>query len=171
VSLPIEHKLETDLVAVVLASEVIAGNPPLNRARFGDVTAFDLEAPFLMATLNYVERTIEISLRDRRPILQGGTTTPAPTDSTPLPAGGIVIPKEAETPPTKEVESPFALTETGETFAPIEKGETTVTDQPRIITVEKDVVTTATNERTYRVRWWAVPASSDVAAGRVDVTK
>lgn len=78
----ISHRLEEGLVAILLAEEDrqrlqdgegIRLSPVNATARFGDFAAFDNDAPFLMAIVDYAQKSIQISLKDRRQI-QGSDT-------------------------------------------------------------------------------------------------
>lgn len=134
----IPYGLESESVAVVLAEERAkairsAEGPtvaPTNYVgRFGDVFGFDPEAPFLMAEVDYTQKTLQISLKDRRtgPRVSSGAN----------PAG------ESEL----RFASPGSLTASGET-------EPTRAIDP---TAEPPSIYTP-GERTYRIRWWAIPA-------------
>jgi hypothetical protein len=150
---PIPHNLESGVVAVILAEEMEGGLPTDARiisaavggARFGDTTDFFLDAPFLMADVDYGQRTLRISLRDRR---QGVRATSGPSSPSLSPAGETDFTFARETATREEIEA-SAFREPAETFAPSGELLPTEPDGPIII---------STDARNYRIRWWAVPA-------------
>lgn len=142
-----EHGLESGLVAVVLAeedvdilqtAEAIKAAPVNPTARFGDFTAFDDEAPFLMASVDYARRTVQISLKDRREGSQLDTT--------------VMLTDE---PGKLSDESSFR-------FAParafIPSGEVDPTDVKEPSGIVPREIFPNPDGRTYKVRWWAIPA-------------
>jgi hypothetical protein len=152
----IPHGLETELVAVVMALEDFDGARS-NLARFGDIAAFDEEAPFLMATLSYPQRAIQISLKDRRLLQRGGATT-------------ALVEPSGKTETTFELRE-FELRE-AVAVTPIQPGEkveassqpieTTTPRQPiDVVATPIKPVVAAPAERTYKVRWWAIPENRD----------
>jgi hypothetical protein len=149
----ISHGLDTGAVAVVLAESlefagrVTAGglklHPTAGVGRFGDITAFFAESPFLMAEVDYGQRTLLISLKDRRQgrvesdtaikLAEGSDFSVAPTDATAAPRGETDLSGSTES--ARLIQPAESLTPEGEIiFGP-------------------DV-------RTYIIRWWAVPASA-----------
>lgn len=141
---PIPHNLESGLVAVVLAEEAV-GLPTgegiidtlAGTARFGDFTDFFPDAPFLMADVDYGQRTLRVSLKDRR---QGERAAPGPTLS---PAGEAVYTL------AREMFEASGIRET-EFIAP--SGDFIPTEPEGGIIINSGA-------RNYRVRWWAIPAS------------
>jgi hypothetical protein len=141
----ISHKLESGQVAVVLAQEELGGlhlaggsmSNPLNvTARFGDVTAFSEDAPSLMAEVDSAQQTIRISLKDRR---QGSRLNAKVTltDESEFRFAATVEatpPGETETAGIKDPSGALPPPETGGGIIAEPEG------------------------RTYRVRWWAIPA-------------
>lgn len=147
----ISHKLDSGLVAVVLAEEEagelqsaaafrLGAQGP--GARFGDVIAFDEGAPFLMAIVDYTQKTIQIKLRDRRPRSQTATVIESPDESALrfAPAGEATTGGEFER--TAERESSGFISPTGSLVPPETEG-TGIIINP--------------TARTYRIRWWAIP--------------
>ncbi|HEX7317678.1 MAG TPA: hypothetical protein VF297_27495 [Pyrinomonadaceae bacterium] len=148
----IAHRLESGLVAVVLAEEEPDGIQSASgirlsalslNARFGDITAFDDDAPFLMSIVDYTQKTIQIKLRDRRPRLEPETFL-KPEDE-----GGFRFAASGEaaliggTEPPADKESSEFISPTGTLIPPGTEGTGIILDP---------------NARTYRVRWWAIPA-------------
>lgn len=145
----IAHRLDAELVAVIVAEEVQEGlhdaeggrlNALDANAKFGDVTAFLNEAPFLMAEVDYGQKTIQISLKDRR---LGTKREPAVIEE----GGGFkfIATKTFDQP--GETESSAAKEPSG--FIPPTGISPSGTGGDIIL--EPDA-------RTYRIRWWAIPA-------------
>jgi hypothetical protein len=142
------HGLESGMVAVVLAEEVqgslreVSGvtRPTVvnTSAIFGDITAFSDEAPFLMAQADYFAKAIQISLKDRRPPRDGGTAFQPQGESS------LKLAPAEEATPTPEA-APPPETETAGFVAP-SGGE------------DGGIIVSNPDARTYRVRWWAIPA-------------
>ena len=137
----IAHRLETGQVAVILAEEEQVGlqtaegfklNPLNTTARFGDVNAFVAEAPFLMAEVDNGQRTIQISLKDRRE--KSDTIARLPDEN------NMFIPTRTSDQPGENDPSGF-IVPTG-TLPPPETEGGIIIDPGR----------------TYRIRWWAIPA-------------
>lgn len=148
----IAHKQETALVAVVLAEEVAGGiqsaegfrlNAQSLDARFGDIAVFDEAAPFLMATVDYTQKSLQIKLRDRRPRSQVETIIKTPDDAGFRFASAGETAKVGETERTAEKESAGFISPTGTLVPPEPEGTGIIIDP---------------NARTYRIRWWAIPA-------------
>ncbi|MFL6332147.1 MAG: hypothetical protein ACJ754_02280 [Pyrinomonadaceae bacterium] len=147
----IAHRLDSTLVAVILAQEVAedirsAGgvkSSALNTAaRFGDVTEFDIEAPFLMAEVDYGQKAIQISLKDRRQDSRFNAGVKlADEGDLKFAASDTAAPRE-ETDVSGTKETPGLIAPTVD-FAPSGTGDDAVFDP---------------NARTYRIRWWAIPA-------------
>jgi hypothetical protein len=151
ISTLIAHRLDSPTVAVVLAEEKLEGlqsaggvrlNPSNATARFGDITAFDDEAPFLMAEADFGQKTIQIRLKDRRQDSRFNTSVKL----------------------TDEGESKFAPSdaavprvETDVSRANDPSGFIAPTGMPAPSTTGGDIVFDP-NARSYRIRWWAVPA-------------
>ena len=146
----IAHRLDAELVAVIVAEEVQEGlhdaegfrlDPSNATTRFGDVTAFVAEAPFLMAEVDYGQKTIQISLRDRRQGTKRDTNVTLEED------GGFkfiatrTFDQPGETEPSAAKEPSGFIAPTG--ISPSGTGGD--------IILEPDA-------RTYRIRWWAIPA-------------
>ncbi|MET0648083.1 MAG: hypothetical protein ABW208_15815, partial [Pyrinomonadaceae bacterium] len=156
----IAHRLDHGVVAVILAEEELEGiqtpralaEPPPNAvAKFGDITAFAADAPFLMATVDHTQRIIQISLRDRRQSQRPPETTIKLTDdnetTTPDP-GSFRFPPGGEidfTDPLSRFTSAASIAPTG------------VRDASGIIPPDI-IINPDPDERTYLVRWWAIPA-------------
>lgn len=153
----IAHRLDSGVVAVVLAEEdsdgiQSAAGERLSvldlTARFGDITAFDDDAPFLMAVVDYSQRTIQIRLRDRR---QGGVVSE--TASRLTDEDGIRFASADEPASAGETESAFGKeslsgAETPGFIPPTGSGATREPEGGIIFNPYA---------RTYRVRWWAIP--------------
>ena len=147
----ISHGLDTDFVAVILAEEESESlrsaeglrlNPVKATARFGDATVFFAEAPFLMAEVDYGQRTLQIRLKDRR---QGQRLDTAikladEGDFSFIPTETAVPREESDLPDAKDPAGARART-----------GELAAGGTGDDIIVDPDA-------RTYRVRWWAIPA-------------
>lgn len=148
----IAHKLDAELVAIVLAEEEsdnIRGedgqrlNALRGSARFGDFAAFFEDAPFLMAEVDYGQKTIQISLKDRRQGSRFDNTTVRLADESDFKfaASGAAAP-HGETDPSGSRDPSGFLAPTGSLPPPETGGD---------IIIDPDA-------RTYRVRWWAIPA-------------
>jgi hypothetical protein len=120
----LSHNLESGAVAVVLGLEDsedirepgrVRLSVPNSASRFGDITAFSDDAPFLMAESDGVQKTVRISLKDRRQSRQAAIKMPDEDD----------------------------FNRTSGAFAPSGTGGGIIIDP---------------DARTYRVRWWAIPA-------------
>ena len=148
----ISHGLESGLVAIVLADETagvqlvdgIKFNPVTGTAQFGDIFAFAPESPFLMAEVDYGQKTLRISLKDRRldqrldaaiKLTDESEFKFTPTDE---------VTRREETDLSGEKETPEFIAPTREIVPPAAEGE---------IILDLDL-------RNYRVRWWAIPAES-----------
>lgn len=148
---PIEHGLDSEMVAIVLADEgwgdlraeeALRLKPLRGVARFGDIVAFAAEAPFLMAEVDYAQRTLQIHLRDRR-LSQRVNPAVTLTDESELRSA----PTDAAA--ARELTDPSAAKEPPEFDDPAGVLLPQVTEDDIIIYPEG---------RNYRVRWWAVPA-------------
>ncbi|MDT5269295.1 MAG: hypothetical protein QOH49_1481 [Acidobacteriota bacterium] len=148
----IAHGLESRLVAVILGEEETDNlrnaeglrlNPVNAIARFGDITAFADDAPFLMAEVDFAQKTIQISLKDRRQGNQNSNTTVKLTD------GG-----EVEFIANRTFDQP------GETDPSGFKDPSGIIAPTRAINPSGigDDIIVEPEARTYRVRWWAIPA-------------
>lgn len=142
----IPHGLNSDTVAVILAEEdfrIIGSRlgttvPALGVIGvFGDVTAFMPTSPSLMATVDHVQRTIQLRLKDNRQTQ--GDVIEAGSPATPSTAPGTSPPILKE--PTPAPTAAAAI-------APLPAGEV----------IDSNIIITNPDERTYRVRWWAIPA-------------
>jgi hypothetical protein len=146
----IAHRLDAELVAVILAEEESEGLRSAEgerltstnvSARFGDVTDFDAEAPFLMAEVDYNQKTIQISLKDRRQDSRLDTGVKL-TDE-----GGVkFIPSDAAAP---RIETASGGKDASGSIAP--SGALAPSGAPDDNIIDPNV-------RTYRIRWWAIPA-------------
>jgi hypothetical protein len=158
----IAHRLDSGVVAVVLAEEELQGlhtaegfkfNPSNATARFGDITVFAPEAPFLMAEVDYGQKTIQISLKDRRQGLTRNDTSIKLTDE-----GGFdfiatrTLDQPGET-DASNLKEPSGFKDPSEGMAPA--GIVPVPEPEGGGGIVPDL-----NVRTYRVRWWAIPASA-----------
>jgi hypothetical protein len=142
----IAHRLGSGLVAVVLAEE---GSGSIQNAegfrltvvnttaRFGDITAFAAEAPFLMAEVDYGQKTIQISLKDRREVLRFNTTVKLTDESEFKFDPSDVAAARAENDPSGFIAPTGTIPPGGE------------------IIFEPD-------RRSYRIRWWAIPQSASL---------
>jgi hypothetical protein len=132
----IPHKLESGTVAVVLGLEglksvrmAIGSDFPDATAKFGDITAFFPEAPFLMAEVDYMGKTLQISLKDRR--------EPQQLEGAVKPSGFFrPLSPEGDFNTFEGIEQPVFIEPS---------------DAVNEIVVEPD-------PRIYIVRWWAIPA-------------
>jgi hypothetical protein len=175
----IPHGLNAQLVAVVLGeenSQSLRGGESLKfvsqqnaTARFGDIAAFDPEAPFLMATADYVQKAVQIRLKDRRQPSRINTSATTASESelkfapsgTFTPSGEIDLSREKE--PLREIDVSREVSPTG-IIIPSEESdpsgvspgfiEPTGVKDPSGILI--DTTPTTPDERTYRVRWWAI---------------
>ena len=145
----IAHGLESRLVAIILGEEETeilssaAGfrlNPVKAIARFGDITAFADDAPFLMAEVDNGQRTIQISLKDRRQKIDRTVQ---------LETGGGFKFIPVATPVTRGATEPSEVKEPSELIIPSEA--VALSENEGDIILEPEA-------RTYRVRWWAIPA-------------
>ena len=105
-------------------------------ARFGDITAFADDAPSLMAEVDFAQRSIQISLKDRR---QG---------------------QRFDAKVTLTDESEFKLSTTGKATPPRETEQPGVKDSTGALPPPETEggIIPEPDGRTYRVRWWAIAA-------------
>lgn len=155
----IAHRLASGTVAVVLAEEELQGlqtpeglksNPVNATAKFGDITAFDLNAPFLMAEVDHGQRTIQISLKDRR---QGGTRNDMSVKLTDEGGFDAIATRTFDQPGEKDasgLNDPSGLKE------PFGFIDPTGIIPPKPEPEGGGII--PSDGRTYRVRWWAIPA-------------
>lgn len=147
-STSISHGLDAEFVAVILAEEVsdslrdpegLRLNPVKAIARFGDAAAFFAEAPFLMAEVDQGQRTLQVRLKDRR---QGQRLDAA-----------VKLADEGD---FRSVSNETR----GETELSVgkEPAGSSAPTKPSAPSATNDDVILEPGARTYRVRWWAIPA-------------
>ncbi|HEX8146427.1 MAG TPA: hypothetical protein VF591_04410 [Pyrinomonadaceae bacterium] len=146
----ITHGLDSETVAVILAEEMAVSprvvfalnvDPVKNVARFGDTAAFFAEAPSLMAEADYGQKTLRISLRDRR--------QRQPFES----AGKLAAESEFRSAPT-ETAATREETDLSDTIDP----SGFIAPTGAIPPPEPGEIIFNPDARNYRVRWWVIPA-------------